>query len=128
MPVGFATADRLTNTSPNPRPASSPDPVSVRPLSVNAGLEWSPLRCTLDANTGVVKSVARANRTAIYHILRMFFSPLTLGIFLITPLLGAQDNAWKTSPRNLSNNEHSGTGIRRTQTTAGKTGTVQESA
>ncbi len=95
VPVGLATADRLTNTSPNPSPASSPDAVSFRPLSVNAGFEWSPFRCTLEANAGVVSTVARANRTTIAHTLLIFFSPLTLGIFLIAPVLGARDNAWK---------------------------------
>ena len=39
VPVGFATADKFTKTSPNPSPESSPEPLSVRPLSVKMGFE-----------------------------------------------------------------------------------------
>src|SRR5262249_49164720 len=42
--VGVAVAERVTRMSPLPRPARSPDAVSVRPLSVNVGdlgLKWT---------------------------------------------------------------------------------------
>ncbi len=81
VPVGFATAEILTSTSPNPSPESSPDPVSVRPLSVKAGFEWSPFKCTLEANAGVVNTVARARIVTIAHILRNFLSPFVFGYF-----------------------------------------------
>src|SRR5262245_5279483 len=38
--VGSALAERVMSTSPFPRPASSPEAVSVRPLSVNVGLPF----------------------------------------------------------------------------------------
>jgi len=81
VPVGFATAEILTSTSPNPSPESPPDPVSVRPLSVKAGFEWSPFKCTLEANAGVVSTVARARIVTIAHILRNFLSPFVVGYF-----------------------------------------------
>src|SRR5437879_9836548 len=39
VPVGFATAERLTSTSPNSTPDRSPDAVRVRQLYVNTDLE-----------------------------------------------------------------------------------------
>jgi len=85
VPVGFATAEMLTSTSPNPSPESAPDPVSVRPLSVKAGFEWSPFKCTLEANAGVVSTVARARIVTIAHILRNFFSPYAWVLFSSRP-------------------------------------------
>jgi len=129
VPVGFATAEMLTSTSPNPSPESSPDAVRVRPLSVNAGCEWSPFKCTLLANAGVVRTVARANRVKIAHNLRIFFSPLFLGTFLIAPLLGARDKlAWKETPCKFVGQHSLGTYLKRQQTTARKTVSLQESA
>ncbi len=129
VPVGFATAEMLTSTSPNPSPESSPDAVRVRPLSVNAGLEWSPFKCTLEANAGVVSTVARANRVKIAHILRIFFSPLFLGIFLIAPLLGALGQAClERNPLQIAGQRSLGTYLKRQQTTAGKTESLHESA
>src|SRR5438445_4301726 len=81
VPVGFAIAEMLTSTSPNPSPESSRDAVRVRPLSVNAGCEWSPFKCTLLANAGVVRTVARANRVKIAHNLRIFFLSFVLWYF-----------------------------------------------
>jgi len=81
VPVGLATAEMFTITSPNPSPESSPDVVSVRPLSVKAGFEWSPFKCTLEANAGVVRTVARARIVTIAHILLNFLSPFVVGYF-----------------------------------------------